>query len=129
TPVVVRRGDAEQRFELTLQAADRTTPSANELAWRKLGVRLQTVNAELVSRTNQQLHGGLAVVELRAEGAASKAGIQKGDILVGLDKWEMLNLDNVSFVLTHPDLPNLMPLRFYIIRSGQVHRGWLQQVE
>src|SRR5262249_36786334 len=32
TPVVVRRGDAEQRFELTLQAADRTTPSANELA-------------------------------------------------------------------------------------------------
>src|SRR5262249_43668424 len=98
-------------------------------AWKKLGVRLQTVNAELVSRANPQLHGGLAVVELTTEGAASKAGIQKGDILVGLDKWGTLNLDNVTFVLKRPDLARLHPLRFYIIRSGQVHRGWLQQVE
>jgi serine protease Do len=128
-PVVVRRGKAEQRLELALQTANRTGPSANELAWKKLGVRLQTVSAELVSRANPQLHGGLAVVELTNEGAAAKAGIQKGDILVGLDKWETLNLDNVSFVLSHPDLASLNPLRFYIIRSGQVHRGWLQQVE
>jgi serine protease Do len=127
--IVVRRGTTEQRADLTLQTADRAAPSANELAWKKLGVRLQTVNAELVSRANPQLHGGLAVVELTNEGVAAKAGIQKGDILVGLDKWETLNLDNVSFVLSHPDLASLNPLRFYIIRSGQVHRGWLQQVE
>jgi serine protease Do len=128
-PVVVRRGGGEQRCELTVQAVDRSAPSANELAWRKLGIRLQTVNGELVSRTNQQLHGGLAVVELRSESAAAKAGIQKGDILVGLHQWEMLNLENVSFVLTHPDLASFSPLRFYIIRSGQVHRGWIQQVD
>jgi serine protease Do len=128
-PVVVRRGSGEQHLDLTIQTADRSAPTANELAWRKLGIRLQTVSAELVSRTNQQLHGGLAVVELRTEGAAAKAGIQKGDILVGLHQWETLNLENVSFVLTHPDLATFNPLRFYIIRSGQVHRGWIQQVE
>jgi serine protease Do len=128
-PLVVRRGKNEQRLDLALQTADRATPAANELAWKKLGIRLQTVNAELVSRANPQLHGGLAVVELTNEGAAAKAGIQKGDILVGLDKWETLNLENVSYVLTHPDLAGLNPLRFYIIRSGQVHRGWLQHVE
>ena len=128
-PVVVRRGGGEQQIELAVQAADRAGPSAGDLAWRKLGVRLQTVNAELVSRTNQQLHGGLAVVELRSDGAAAKAGIQKGDILVGLHQWEMLNMENVSFVLTHPDLASFSPLRFYIIRSGQVHRGWIQQVD
>jgi serine protease Do len=128
-PVVVRRDGKEQRFELVVQAVDRTSPSANDLAWKKLGVRLQTVSGELVSRTNQQLHGGLAVVEIRPDGVASKAGIQKGDILVGLHQWEMLQLDNVVFVLTHPDLASFNPVRFYIIRGGQVHRGWLQQVE
>jgi serine protease Do len=129
TPVLVRRDGKEQRLDLVVQSADRTAPAPNELAWRKLGLRLQTVNAELVSRTNQQLHGGLAVIELRSDGAAAKAGIQKGDILVGLHQWETLNLENVTFVLTHPDLANFLPLRFYIIRSGQVHRGWLQQVD
>ena len=128
-PVLVRRGGEQQQYELAVQAADRTSPSASDLAWRKLGARLQTVNAELVSRTNQQLHGGLAVVELRSDGPAAKAGIQKGDILVGLHQWETLNLENVSFVLTHPDLANFSPLRFYIVRSGQVHRGWIQQVD
>ena len=69
------------------------------------------------------------VLEVRADGAAGKAGIQRGDILVGLHQWEMLTLENVIFVLTHPDLASFNPLRFYIIRSGQVHRGWLQQVD
>jgi hypothetical protein len=41
----------------------------------------------------------------------------------------MLTPDNVVFVLTHPDLANFNPLRFYIVRNGQVHRGWIQQVE
>jgi serine protease Do len=127
--VVVRRGDGEHRFDLVLQAADRATPSSADVVWRKLGLRLVAVNGEVVSRTNQQLHGGLAVTEIRADGVAGKAGIQKGDILVGLHQWEMLSLDNVVFVLTHPDLASFNPLRFYIIRSGQVHRGWLQQVE
>src|SRR5262249_29437011 len=87
-PVVVLRSGGEQRVELALQALDRAAPSASDLVWRKLGLRLQPVNAEQVARTNQQLHGGLVVTEVRAEGAAGKAGIQRGDILVGLHQWE-----------------------------------------
>ncbi len=128
-PLVIRRQSSDQRLELVVQAADRAVPSANDLAWKKLGIRLQAVSGELVSRTNQQLHGGLAVVEIRGDGAAAKAGIQKGDILVGLHQWETLSLDNVVFVLTNPDLASFNPLRFYIIRNGQVHRGWMQQVD
>ena len=41
----------------------------------------------------------------------------------------MLSLDNVIFVLNHNDLATFNPLRFYIIRSGKVHLGWIQQVE
>jgi hypothetical protein len=32
-------------------------------------------------------------------------------------------------VLSHPDLANFNPLCFYIIRAGQIRRGWLQQLD
>jgi serine protease Do len=69
------------------------------------------------------------VIQLRSEGAAAKAGIKKGDILVGLHLWETLSLDNIAYVLTNPDLGSFMPLSFYIIRGGQVRRGWVQQLD
>jgi serine protease Do len=97
--------------------------------WRKLGLRLKPVDVELVSRASQQLRGGLAVADVSAGGLADKAGIQRGDILVGLHHWETLTIENVTFVLTHPDLANFNPLCFYIIRSGQVRRGWFQQID
>ncbi len=128
-PVSVRRSDGEHKVELVLASADRATVAGGDVIWQKLGVRLQAVSPEVVSRVNPQLHGGLAVTELRADGVAARAGIQKGDILVGLHSWEMLTLENVLFVLNHQDLATFNPLRFYIIRAGQVHRGWIQQVE
>lgn len=128
-PVVVRRNGIEHKLELMLQKYERSAPPPADIVWRKLGLRLNPVNAELVSRSNQQLHGGLAVTEINGEGAAAKAGIQRGDILVGLHQWETLTLENVAFVLSHPDLASFNPLRFFIVRGGQVHRGWFQQVE
>lgn len=128
-PVVVLRNGQEQRLALALQNAERLPTSPSDLVWRKLGLKLSPVQPELVSRTHQQLHGGLAVAEVQPDSVAARAGIQRGDILVGLHQWETLTLDNVVFVLTHPDLPTFNPLRFYIVRSGQVHRGWLQNVE
>lgn len=126
--VVCRRNGSDKTIEVALQSTKRE-PVPTDLAWRKLGMRLSTVKTDLVSRANQQLHGGLTVVEVSPEGAAGKAGIQPGDILVGLHQWETVNLDNVAFVLTNPDLAKFNPLRFYIVRAGQVHRGWLQQVD
>jgi serine protease Do len=127
-PIVVRRRGAERRAELVLQALERALPPS-DIVWRKLGVRLSPVNAELVSRSNRRLHGGLAVLDLNPEGPAFKAGIQRGDILVGLHLWETVTLDNVVFVLTHPDLATFNPLRFYIMRSGSLHQGLLQQID
>jgi serine protease Do len=127
--LVVRRKKDEQRVELALQAAERTGPVPTDVIWKKLGVRMTVADAETVTRMNSQLHGGLTVAEVRPDSAASKAGIQKGDIVVGLHQWEMVTPENVAFVLTHPDLPTFNPLRFYILRGGQVHRGWIQQLE
>jgi serine protease Do len=128
-PVVVRRQSAEQRLDLVLQPANRTRPATGDLVWRKLGVRLAPIDGDLVSRVNHQLHGGLEVTTVDAEGAAGRAGIRRGDILVGLHQWETLTLDNVVYVLSHPDLSSFNPLSFHIVRGGQIRRGWIQQVD
>ncbi len=127
-PLSIKRGDKEHRVELTLQAGQ-TTASVAETAWRQLGVRLSPVPNELVTRVSSTLRGGMAVTELNPDSPAAKAGIQKGDVLVGLHQWETVSLDNIAYVLTHPDLGSLYPLRFYVLRSGQVHRGWLPAPE
>jgi serine protease Do len=69
------------------------------------------------------LRGGLWLSDVTAGGLAAKAGLQKGDILLGLDKWETLNLDNVSFVLTHKDLPKLNPVRVIFVRDGKIRES------
>jgi serine protease Do len=137
-PVVVRRAGAEQKLELVTEtpvsrvvSGSLTASSGREgdLVWRKLGVRLQGVSADSVSRTHPQLHGGMLVADVRPDSAAGKAGIQRGDVLVGLHQWEMLTTENVLFVVNHPDLATFQPLRFYVLRSGQVHRGFLQGID
>ena len=124
-PVVVRRGGTEQRIELTLQTAGGSATSTTDLIWRKLGLHLSPIRAELVSYNNRQLHGGLVVNDVYSDGPAAKAGIQRGDVLVGLHQWETLTVDNVQYVITHPELPTFSPLSFYILRQGQVRRGYL----
>ena len=94
-----------------------------ERVWRQLGLRCAPLNAEAVARTHPQLRGGLAVVDVRPDSPAEKAGLKAGDILIGLHLWEMLSLDNVVYVLNHPSRSSFEPLRFYILRAGQVHRG------
>jgi serine protease Do len=127
--LTVRREGKDQQLDFVVPANEKVVAKPKDLPWSKLGIHLQAVKNEVVTKVSQPLHGGLAIVEVRAESPASKAGLQKGDILVGLHSWEMLTPDNVIYVLTHPDLTSFKPIRFYIIRDGQVHRGWLQDVE
>jgi serine protease Do len=128
-PVIYRHEGNDRQSDLVLQAVDVPSPSHVEIVWRKLGVRLNAVKGELTAKSSRQLHGGLVVTDIRGDGVAGKAGLQKGDILIGLHQWETVSLDNVVFVLTHRDLASFNPLCFYIVRSGQIHRGWFQQVD
>ena len=65
----------------------------------------------------------MVIAEVRADSPASKAGLQRGDILVGLHQWEMLTTDNILYVLNNADLPKFNPLKFYVLRSGEVKTG------
>lgn len=122
----VKRGNALKRLSLTPKGPQPLTVTASESIWNNLGMRLRPVEQSKVGRANQQLQGGLFVTQIRQGGNADQAGIQAGDILIGLHQWEMLTESNVLYVLTHPNRQTFSPTRFYIVRSGQVHRGWLK---
>jgi serine protease Do len=126
--VVVRRGDQEKNLKVALAAGgDRQIRpvAVSDILWQKLGLHLSPVAGEAVTRINSQLHGGLEVTAINPAGAAAKAGIRKGDILVGLHTWETVNVDNVQFVINHPELATFNPVPFFVVRSGQIRQGKL----
>jgi serine protease Do len=124
---VVRRQGEEKKLDVALVSGDRAiqTVSAVDVVWQKLGMQLAPVAPELVTRFNSELRGGLEVTAVSASGAAARAGIRKGDILVGLQQYETISLDNVTYVLNLPEVAGAGPLPFYILRGGQVRQGKL----
>jgi len=126
---VVNTG-TEVKGELAFVAVDKAVAVApTDVVWKKLGMRGQSVTGESVTKVNPQLHGGLMLTDVAPESAAAKAGFLKGDILIGLHQWETISTENVSFVLTHPDIATFAPVRFFVIRQGQLKRGFLPQVD
>ncbi|VTS05425.1 trypsin-like peptidase domain-containing protein [Tuwongella immobilis] len=125
----VQRGQVQKPMELVLLGTTQPVATNPDIIWRKLGVRLQTVQPDGITKVNTQLRGGLSVVDVNPNSTAARAGFQRGDVLIGLHQWETLSPDNVTYVLTHPDLSTFTPLRFFIIRGGQVRRGWFQQLD
>ena len=123
-----RRDGSEQKVEVTLDPG-KPVIAVNEVVWRRIGLKVQPIGSDAVAKANNQLHGGLLINEIRPESVAARAGFQKGDILVGLHQWEMISLDNIGFVLNHPELPTFQPVRFFIVRAGQVHRGFLPHID
>ena len=123
-PLVLRRGGNEVKAELILQSTRQQTSIVNtDLAWSELGLRLGTIDAEQVKKQNVSLRGGLLISDVRSGSLASRAGFQSGDILVGLHIWETLNFDHVKFVLQHEERGTFNPLRYHLLRDGQMIRG------
>jgi len=117
-----RRGDQALTAKLPLQSNGQTASSA-EWIWRVLGLRLAPAPVEQVRRVQSSLRGGMLVLAVAPNSPADRAGIQVGDILVGLHIWETLSYDNIAYVLRHPDRSQFQPLRYFIVRQGTVQRG------
>jgi serine protease Do len=120
---VTRGGAAVEPLELALEPATKAAVNPAEVAWKRLGLRLNPVAADAVAKANPALRGGLLVTEVVPGGVAGAAGVQRGDILVGLHNWETLRPDDVAFVLSHRDFATFLPLKFFLARDGKLRDG------
>lgn len=112
------------------------TPRANnddsDRFWSQLGLRLIALpNSEKSQLGTTRHREGMKVLDVRSDGPAALNGIRKGDILVGLEKWETASVANITWILNHvatqpvaTETPN--QIRFLIVRAKEERSGVLQ---
>ncbi len=88
--------------------------------WSRTGLKLQPVGANYVTQIDKALRGGLWIADVGVGSLASRAGLQRGDIVLGFHQWEALTLDNVAFVLNHKDLATFNPVKVFYVRDGKI---------
>jgi serine protease Do len=123
--LVVERQQQSTCLKLKLAELPGHLRPMDEPIWQLLGLRLRPVPQKEFQRLRTRYHGGLRVIEVRADSPAARQGIRKGDVLVGMHVWETVSLDNVSYILNRPDVTNLSPLKFYIVRGNETYLGHL----
>ena len=98
----------------------------NKLAWDAIGLRLRPIPTNQFRAPEPRYKGGLAITEVRPGSTASNQGIRRGDILLGVHRWETISMDNVSYILSIADLPVREPVKFWVLRGRQVFEGDLR---
>jgi hypothetical protein len=105
----------------TTPRVDQPPSRTGNLAWDRLGVKLEAAGAPVVVQGKQ--FRGVKVTAVRASSAADKQNIKPGDVLVGLLKWEMVDTDSVAAALGYCDGAGLKAVSFVLVRDGEVKNG------
>ncbi len=97
-----------------------------DAAWELLGLRVQPTPSRQFAQLGTKFHGGLTVSAVRPDSPAANQKIRRGDILVGMHRWETTTPDHVAFVLGRVEQGEVrMPLKFYIVRGTETFSGQL----
>lgn len=125
--VQVRRAGKEQSLALAPQPLPRSIADAADRIWRELGIKTTPVSNDAVASASSKLRGGLFVQAVMPGSPASRALIQRGDILVGMNAgtrhWETVRPDNVLYILRQPEVAQTQMVQFYIVRRNGIHQG------
>lgn len=125
---VARRGQSAPRAAVQRVAAKqpttqpRTKSSGNQ-AWKVLGLRLDAEPKATFENINSRYRGGMRVVGVRDKGPAAKKGIQKGDILVGMHRWETASEEDIRYIVNNDALASMDEVKFYILRGKETLYG------
>jgi serine protease Do len=128
---IVRNG---QSLTLDLALASRTIgpiaahdgPAADGgKAWDLLGLELSEEPKTTFQKRSTRYRGGMRVVDVRPDGPAALQGIEPGDILVGMHRWETASAQDVDYIVTRPNLAQMGPLKFYVLRGKTTLFGHL----
>ena len=65
----------------------------------------------------------MTITEVRPDSSAARQHLRSGDVLVGMHIWETVSIENVNYILTRPDLSEIDPVKFYIVRGKDTFFG------
>jgi len=119
----VRRGGEQIDVSLVMQAVPKDQAEVDNPVWKTLGMELTSVSSSEFRQYRSGYRGGLSVAAVRPNSPASRQGIRRGDVLVGMHVWETVTLDHVNWVLNRRDFDQLDPIKFYILRGSETLYG------
>jgi hypothetical protein len=121
------RGGHLLEFELTPQPAPESSPSPDDEPplhgirhpyLTQLGLDLKPISDTVRQQLPEPYTGGVEVTYVADEMPADIAGFKAGDVIVGLEKWEVRDLQDVLWVLNSKEGFD----RFYIARGDESGR-------
>jgi hypothetical protein len=88
--------------------------------WEQLGFRLSVLPASSIPKLINPVDykGGLRVDNVRSGGPAEGAGVQIGDILVGIRDWQTPSLDSLAWILSNSAYTRNLESKYYVISKG-----------
>ncbi|MHB0960461.1 MAG: trypsin-like peptidase domain-containing protein [Pirellulaceae bacterium] len=122
----IRRAGEAMTLTMVLAEGDGSQLTVSDLAWSQLGFRLTPIASSAFRKYHSRYRGGLKVDEVRDGSPAQQHGIRRGDVLVGVHKWETISEDNVSYILNSAEFKATQPFKFYILRNGETLYGSMQ---
>jgi S1-C subfamily serine protease len=131
-PVEVERGGQTLTLDLALASRligpiathDGTATDAGK-SWDLLGLELSEEPKSTFQKRSTRYRGGMRVVDVRPDGPAAQQGIEPGDILVGMHRWETASPQDIDYIVTRPNLAQMGPLKFYVLRGKTTLYGHL----
>jgi serine protease Do len=123
-PVAVKlsRGESPSEVNMLVATTAGARPTANDAnfdPWLVFGLELvpDTTSA------HPKYREGLRVLRVRESSPAADQGIMPGDFLVGMHLWQTRNLKSLEYVVKHVDPTQDSPVKFYIVRGGDILEG------
>lgn len=125
-PLQLSRNGQRESLSLVLDRGQQGPSAVVDQAWQLLGLRLAPISSSVFRRYQSRYRGGLKIVNVRPDSPAAHQGLRRGDILVGLYKWETASEDNVAYILKSAEFQTQQPVKFYILRNGETLFGHMQ---
>jgi serine protease Do len=129
-PLQVRRDGQIVVLDLALaeyqnSAAASTTIARNDHSevWNVLGLKLTAEPRTTFQRRNTRYRGGMRVDAVRSGSPAAEQGIEPGDILVGMHRWETASDQDLQYIISRPNLADMGKIKFYVLRGTDTLYG------
>jgi membrane-associated protease RseP (regulator of RpoE activity) len=93
------------------------TAAEAELLWNRIGVRARSSS---IDRPGISFERGAAVVAVRPDSPASRAGVKSGEFLVGVNGFQIRNLSDLLWVCENPAISGSVSM--VVVGSGEIRR-------
>jgi serine protease Do len=130
-PIEIRRGSETLLVDLALDERQVGTSGStksiggDDQIWDVLGLRLSEEPRSTFQRRSTRYHGGMRVDAVRPNSPAALEGMQPGDILVGMHRWETASEQDIKYIISRPNFADMGKVKFYVLRGQDTLYGHL----